>query len=314
MAKAWLRLLSVSFASVKLKKRITFGEQREIGQEDLVLDIVGSKYMSALNDTCKIVIDNLTYSQIVQLIEGEFYDVEVTAGYRDSGARTIFKGGVLWISNKLADNKTHQAIILCASSLVAKYGQKRLNLSFRSGINIYTALSFISKAAGINDANISMKMKVKKLTERLSIDGTVPQWLSELEQTDSSFIVNGDASLDATFSCFASNLTNKRVIKLTSDLVDLTGGFPRLTSDGLSLSIMPTVNLAAGDIIQIDNSIIDISTSSQQDAMKNLGYYLDKDGYYMIYQIDFAFQNHGPDFSINLLCKSKTLVSNYIGG
>lgn len=132
--KAWMRILEVHLTSRLLKRKFIFGTNDDVTDNNLNISITGSKYMSTLKDICTIKIDNLTYDEIIAIIKGQYYDVEVRCGYKDAGSRIIFKGGVLYISNSLNSDKTNTAIILCGSQLVARYGQSRINLTLNSDI------------------------------------------------------------------------------------------------------------------------------------------------------------------------------------
>ena len=155
--KLWMRELTVIFSNGK--KKIIYGDNNKENRPDLSLDIKINKYLGSVKDNATIRISNLTYYEIVTLIEGKFTDVEIKAGYKEIGSHTVFKGGVIYISNSLGDRKTNTAIILCASNLVAKYQQKNLNLSIHSGVNIYSAIKTICKHAGIRNTNISTQFK-----------------------------------------------------------------------------------------------------------------------------------------------------------
>lgn len=309
--KAWMRNLKVTLTSRKLKKQIVFG-----GNEDgpnLNIDVRGHKYMSTLKDECTIRISNLTYSEIVRIIDGQFYDVTVEAGYRSSGSNVFFDGGVIYISNSLDDERTNTVIILCGSKLVAKYGQARINLTLNSGINMYSAIKYICKVNGISTANISQQLKKSFLNEPSTVSNSASSWINSFCQENSEYIVNSDSSTGSTLSIFDCTKSNARVIDLTSRLSNLVGGYPQLTNDGLSFSIMPTFNFMCGDVVKMDNSIISLPTNSRKEVEQNYGYFLDKDGLYMIYEMDYSFQNRGADFSINILAKKRSLISDYVG-
>lgn len=309
MNKAWMREIEVKFTSKKIKKQITFKDK----DVNLSIEVSGVKHMSTLKDTCTIKITNLTYSQIISLIAGEYYDVEVFAGYRNGNVPMMFKGGVLYISDELQSDRSHIAIILCTSSIVAKYSQKRLNLSLNSGVNIYSALKFLCERAQIPNANINPSLKQKILTEISSVNDTPANYIDKLTNINDTFIVDSDETTGNVFSIYDYNY-NKRIINITVDMIDFTGGPPRLTSSGLSITIMPTINLRCGDIIKIDNSILNISASTIQEARQYTANYLDKEGKYMIYQIEYQFENRGSGFSLSLECKTLSLFQNIVGG
>lgn len=309
--KAWMRKLVVILKSSKLKKTITFGNEDEY-EDTLNIDIVGYKYLSSLKDNFVVKISNLTYKEIVTLISGQYYDIEIKAGYISSGINIIFKGSVLYISNALNDRKTHTCIILCTSNLVAKFGQNRMNLSLQSGINMYSALKFICKQAGIQNSNVNEEFKNKIIHETVNVSSTVSSFLDNF-CTNNSFVINSDSSYGTDISIWNPYRKDNRLIKLDDTKIILTSGYPKLTSDGLSIELLPTYNFMCGDTIQLDNSIIDISVYSKEETYSNLGYYLDETGKYMIYQIEYHLQNRNSDFSIKMLCKSRNLISRLTG-
>lgn len=309
---AWIRRLEVTLTSNTLKKKITFGANHLEGKDDLFIDVRGYKYMSTLKDECVVKIKNLTMSEVVQIMQGEFYDVEIKAGYKSSSVMTIFNGGVLYISNEIDDRKSNTIIILCASKLVAKYGQSRLNLTLNSGINLYSAINFICKRAGIPQTNVSTQFKKKFLQDITTIDTNVASWIDQLCSSNETYISNSDAITEGVVSIFDSAKSDNRIITLREDNMILRE-YPQLNTDGLTLSVMPTFNFMCGDTIKIDNSIIQIPVSNKSEISKNYGYYLDKDGCYMIYQMQYALQNRGSDFTLQMLCKSRSLVSKLAG-
>lgn len=313
--KAWMRILTITFTSTKFKKKITFGENYKSDKPDLNISVVLNKYMSPLKDSCSIRISNLTYAEILQLIEGEFYDVEIKAGYRTSKEEIIFKGGVLYISNSLGDKKTNTAIILCASNLVAKYGQQRLNLTLNSGINMYSAINFLCKVNKVPNPNISTQLKKQYLQEIINVNSNLGNWLETILKTNNSFIMNSDSITDSNLLVYDANKSNARVIPLTSNNIILNGGHPQLNKDGLNLSILPTFSFMCGDVIKIDNSILDIAVTNSSDYSQfSKGNFIDPDGLYTIYEMEYILENRGSDFSVNLICKSRSLISNVIGG
>lgn len=311
--KVWMRVIKIVLTSKSLKKKFVFGENYLHGNDDLTIDVTGTKYMSSLKDVCTIRIKNLTYNEITQIIMGQFYDVEIWAGYQNTGVNKIFDGGVLYISNKLDDKKTSTCIILCASHLVAKYGQSRINLTLNSGINMYSAINFICKRAGIPNSNVSTQFKKKFLTEILTVDDTAASWIDKLCSSNNTYIDNSDSITGATLSIFDAAKSNARVIKLNSNNIMLTGGYPRLTSDGLDVTLLPTFNFMCGDVIKIDNSILDVSVSTSSEVSKNYGAYFNQKGQYMVYQMQYTLQNRGQSFELNLKCKNRDRISSYVG-
>ena len=315
-AHAWMREIEVILTSTKLKQKITFGNNWKKGLQDLDIKVTGTKYLSSLKDRFTVTITNLTYREITTLISGQFYDIEVKAGYRTSGIHTIFKGGVLYISNVLGDRKSNEVVILCASKAVAKYGQSRMNLSLNSGINMYSAISFVMGKAGINSSNafIDEDFKNRILQEHIVANNNITSWLDTLCDTE-GWVINTDSSLGSDIAIWNPYRRDSRKIKLETSTIILVGGYPSLNSDGLKLAVMPTFAFCPGDTIEIDNSIIDIGVTNEEEAYRNLGQFMDRDGNYIIYQIDVDLENRGSNFTYNMLCKAKNLWSNLrLGG
>lgn len=306
MAFAWIRQLEIHLSSSTRKKKVVFGSS----QDTLSISVEGAKYMSALKDSCTIKIDNLSYYDIVNIIDGKFYDVEVKAGYKSMGLQTIFKGGVIYISNSLNTDRSNTVIILCASQLIAKFGQKRLNISLNSSINMYSAIKLICRKAGIANPNVSTQLKKKLMTAASATNSTAAAWIETLAKENPTFVVNSDSIMDSPVNIFDSAKSKLRVIKLKNDFINLSGGYPQLTETGLRLSVMPTFSFMCGDIIELDNSIINLAVYSQEQALKNYGYYLDKEGQYVITEMSYFLQNRGDNFSVTIQAKSLTLLSN----
>lgn len=313
--KAWMRQLEVILTSTKIKQKITFGNNWKKGLYDLDIKVEGTKYLSSLKDRFTVTISNLTYKEIVNLISGEYYDIEIKAGYRSSECKSIFKGGVLYISNIMNDRQTNRVVILCASNAVAKFGQKRMNLSMKSGINMYSAISYICKKAGMNSSNVYIdnEFKNRVLTENEIAENNITTWV-DLLCDKKGWVVNSDSILGSNISIWDPYRKDRRKIILDNSNIILIGGYPTLDSDGLKLTVMPTISFCPGDTIQIDNSIINIGVTSESEAYKNLGQFMDKDGNYIIYQIDISLSNRSSDFNYSLKCKSKSLWSNLVGG
>lgn len=304
---AWMRILTITFTSKSLRRSITFGDDETT---NLSMSIDCYKYMSTLKDACTIKIDNLTYNEIVELMQGRYFTVEVKAGYREGNTATIFKGGVLYISNAINDRKTHTAIILCASELVAQFNQQRLSLSLNSGINLYSAIKFICQQAGIQNSNVSESFKNTFLQEIVNVNDTAGSWIDKLCKQNSSYISNSDSVNGSTLSIFDALQTNGRIQILDSSTIDLTGGYPRLTSDGLSLTVLPTMSFACGDTIKIDNSLINLEVGDASQINTNPGIYLDKDGCYVIIEQHYSLENRGSSFSLDMTCRARSLLSN----
>ena len=308
--RAWKRkievVLSNGYSTLKFNN---------FSKDDSNLDISISieTYMSAYKDKAVVKIRNLTYAQIVQIIDSKYFDVEIFTGYETSGTFSAFKGGVLYVSNERDDVKTSTIYLLCASTLVAKFGQSRLNLSLNSGINLYTAVKYFASAAGIKNTAISTQLKKQILDTPLISDETFATWVEKLCKDNSSFITNSDDSDGSILRLFDSNNSNYRTIRLKSNNILLVSGFPQMTKDGVSFNILPTMRLSPGDVVILDNSLIQTTSKSFEDVQQNLGYYLDENNAYMIYQMNWTLNTRDSSNYISILAKSRNLISSYIG-
>lgn len=309
--KAWIRQIEIILTSNVLKKKVVFGANHNNGQDDLNISVTGKKYLSALKDAFTIRIDNLTYKEIIELISGQYYDVEIKAGYKNA-VHSIFKGSVLYISNNLGDGKTNTVIILCASRLVAAYGQSRLNLSLNSGINLYSAINFIAKYAGINNTYIDEDFKYRFQKNRTEATSTIGSWLDLLSKSN-GLVVRSDFTSGADISIWSPYKKDTRLIKLNNSNVILTGGFPTLTSEGIVVHVMPTFNFMPGDTISIDNSLLNIAAETSDEVYENKGFYFDESGNYMIFELEYDLSNRGGNFEVTIEAKARNLITKLTG-
>lgn len=311
--KAWLRVLRVTLSTLDSGKAraMTFGDNAS--GNNLDISVSGTKYMSTLKDSCTVRISNLSYVQIIQIIQGQFFNVKIEAGYKSSSVQTIFDGGVMYISNLRESLDTNTVTILCASHIIAKYGQRRINLSFNSGINLYSAINFVCKVGGIANPTLSSQFKKEFLDSIENVNDSAAAWIENLTQKKGSYISNSDCVGNSFMTMFNAAKSNARVIKLNTDNVLLTNGFPQMTAEGLVFSLLPTFAYQCGDTIIMDNSIIQINVRSQSEATKNLGALLDENGQYMIYEIHYELQNRGSNFYFEISAKTRSKISAYLG-
>ena len=304
MIRAWKRDLEIILTSQKLHKSLTFGTNWKKGENDFTIRVSGHKYLASMKDNFTIDIENLTYSEVVQLIDGEYYDVEIKAGYKDIGAQTIFKGGVQYISNILGDRKSNTVKIFCANKLVAKFGQSKINLTLNSGINMYGALSTINKRVGLGNVKISSELKQRIIKDTTTVRTNFANFLDNFTKNN-NLIINADSSLNTDYNLWSPR-SQEKIIVLRDDAFVLTGGYPTFNSEGAHLMLIPTYNFMPGDIIKLDNSILDLGISSSSEISSNAAYYLDNDGKYYITEISYDLNNRNSNFQLSILAKSYT--------
>lgn len=315
-SKNWIRVLKVRLTRKNPSSKgqiMTFGEN-EYPFENLYMNVRIYKYMSSAKDNALITITNLTYTQIVEIILSQFYSVEIICGYKYGNQYTAFKGQVLRISNTLNDDRTYTVNILCASDLIGRFSQATLNFSLNSGINMYSAISFLAKASGMNKLNVNLSTQLKKqfLTDNTSTNDTMGSFLSKLTNNNPFYILNSDSSNGATFSIYDARKSNNRVIRIKNE--DFIGGFPNLDSEGLTFSVLPSYNFMPGDVIVVDNSKVNLQTITNINSLSEQpGMFLDKNGAYMIMNLDYNLCNRSKEFTCNVKAKARSLISNYIG-
>lgn len=312
--KAWIRLLEVIFTSdiVENNKRRQLIFKNNLDKESLYISVTGTKYLSALKDEFTIVIKNATYREVLELIDGKYFSIEIRAGYKEGGVHSLFKGSVMYISNSLDNKKTNSVIILCASKLVAAYGQSRMNLTMNSGVNMYSALSYILRKSGANNNFIDSDFKNRILKETETINSTVSSWLDAFSKTN-NLVVNTDSTLGNIVSIWSPYRKDARIVECTSKNILLTGGFPTVSSQGINFSVLPTFNFVPGDTCHIDNSIFNIAVRNSSEITENQTLYLSKTGMYIIYKLNYNLTNRDGDFSINITAKSKDIIQKFIG-
>lgn len=314
--KAWIRVLRVTLTT---KAPTETGKNKQLVFEDdpngigLSINISGNKYMSTLKDNCNVKISNLTYDKIIQIISGQYFNVKIECGYKSSTVHTIFDGGVMYISNLRESIDTNTVTILCASHLVSTFGQRRINLSLNSGINLYSAINFVCKVGGVPNPNISTQFKKKFLEDiENAVDQTAAEYVFNKTTENGSYISSSDCVGNSFMTVYDASKSNARVIKINNDTLLLTNGYPRMTLEGLVFSVMPTFAFQCGDTIVLDNALIQINVNSQSDATKNLGGLLDKNNQYIIYEMHYELQNRGHSFYIEIYAKTRSKVSAWL--
>jgi len=307
----WMRQIEVRLYSNLTHKKIIFGGT---DKNQLTISVKGNKYLSALKDKGTCTISNLTYAQITELILGKYYQIEIWAGYRTQQLQCYFKGEVSYISNKIRTRRDHECYIIFASKMVASYSQQRMNLNLNSGINLYAAFNYICLTNGISTSHLPNSLKNEFLEEVTQNYGTPATLCDQLANNTSSFSIDTDASIDGGGVIDCTTFKDKRFIRLNPDTINFTKGNPTLDSDGLHITLLPTFCFKPGDIIIIDNAILDLSISNAESVTSTFkSNYLDSNGAYMIMELDYNFENRGTTFEINIRARSLNIISNVTG-
>lgn len=312
MKKIWERQLIVKLKSKMNKTMMQFGHNTD--DRNLIINVNGNKYLSSLKDEFVVDIFNLTYGEIAKIIVYKYDEIEILAGYKSSGVHKIFEGKILDVSMDRESRETNVVHVICVSKLLGLYNS-RLNLSLNSGVNMYAALDFILKRAGIQGSNISEEFKRQFITDTLSAKGTASSFLDVFTKNSTSFAVQADSSNGAIVSIWDMKRTDSRVVHIRPENGLLIRGYPTLTSDGVRLTALPIFNFMPGDTLVIDNRLIDISISTVQEATQTqLGFYLDKNNQYLLVELNYNLSNADGEFEVKMKAKAKSMLMNMFGG
>lgn len=322
MIKNWIRILYIQFAKWGSSEWVRYGKTLDDSKKPRI-SITGSKYLSPVKDNFTIKIYNLPYSEILKIQIEELFHVQIYAGYLGNQAinqfeaKKIFDGGIVNILNEKKEYKDNIATFVCASELMAKAQQWRCNITFNSGINLYTAVKTMNRMAGMQNANISDSYKAKFMTQYSSASSSPSSYLDKISSTNNTYFMNSDTSSNGSSLNFWDSIRGGMPkIKIDPNLGMMIGSAPEITSNGLSWSSLPVYNYTPGALCEIDNSYINVTSgrTSYEGAIQTPNtVYLDKQGLYYIYQLDYTLDNTTGDFLINITAKAKDLFDNVTG-
>ena len=307
----WMRNIEVVLTSRKTKQSMIF---KTTGRDSYNIDIVGTKYLALNKDKGTLTISNLEYDKMMEIILLEYYIIEIKAGYVSIGdLPTIFKGEVSFISQKIHSHHDVDTYITFASSLVARYSQSRMNFNFNSGVNIYAALNYICKISGIG-RNVKIDPQLRKLFLQNVYNNyaNASTVFDNMTSTSGSYTLSCDESEGNVIDC--TTIYDKRKITIDPNTINIANGNPTVTSAGLSISLLPTFNFMPGDILVIDNAILNTSIRDADSVYKEFNTnYLDQNGEYMIIEINFRFQNRGAVFTMDITARALDIIKKIQG-
>ena len=242
--RCWIRYIKVVLTSNLVKKQMVFDNFTP--KKMFNISITGSKYVASNKDIGTVIITNLEYDTMMQIILDEYYDIEIYAGYKsllnnldDYSLPCFFKGKVAFINQKIHSRHDQDTYIHFASALVAQYSQSRMNFSFNSGFNIYGAMNYMCQLSGIGKrANISPKLKLKFFDKVYHNYGTNQTVFDNLTEIGGDYMINTDGSEDGSV-VNVTDLSNKKIYTIDPDTINITKGNPTITSSGFFLQDSP---------------------------------------------------------------------------
>lgn len=322
MIRTWIRILYVTFYNENNTYSVTIGKTTDDSKKPAI-QVTGNKYLSLIKDNFTIKIYNLSYKNLIDIMERKLFRVRIYAGYlnnqdpRDFEGKKIFDGGVINIVNDKRDWRDNVASFVCASRLVAKAQEWRCNLTFASGINLYSAINYIGTRAGMVNMNISKDFKYRFRSVVSSAESSPASYLDQISNEDNQYFFNSDSSEDSDIT--ATNVGNQalRIIDIEAGKGMIIGDAPELTSNGLTWDSLPVYNYMPGDLCKIDNSLINLASGtdsfSGSQGTPNATYF-SKQGYYYIFDLSYNLSNTNGQFLVKIHAKSKDLFDNVTSG
>lgn len=319
--KNWIRLLYVRFYNEKRNEEIVVGKTTDDSQKPRIT-ISGNKYLSPVKDNFSIKIYNLRYDELIKIMQHELLSVEIYAGYLDEqdfynfNAKCIFRGGVINILNEKREWKDNVATFVCASNLVAKGQKWRCSISLASGMNLYSAVKYISDRAGIS-SDIDPSLRYQFLKQATIATSSPSSYLEKIEKSNNDFFTNTDGSSGSDLSFFSVSNRKQTPLNINPKKGMMIGEAPEITSNGLTWTSLPVENYSCGQLVKIDNSWI--NSSSGQDSLSGTisvpnSIYLNSQGLYYIYDLGYSLDNTTGSFQVRIHCWSRSLFENVTEG
>lgn len=300
------RVLKVVLRSEEARREITF----ESKESNLKIVVSGAKYLSGQQDEFTVDIYNLDYVVITSLIAQKYTSIQVFAGYQENVFR-VFSGQVIYIANSLENRSTRVCRLICINNLSGLY-QNKLNLTLKSGINMYSALEYIMMRAGINNASLSPRFREEVIPEIVNAVGSPANVLDTISKQQ-GISISGDSSDSSSVVTLWDRLGSEKIYKLTPQNGGIINGYPTLTKNGLTLTALPVANFKPGDCIVIDNKFIDMSIDNVDQAVsENVGFYLDPEGRYKITQLVYNLSTTDQNFTVKITAKTMNYFENLV--
>lgn len=322
MVKIWIRLLYLEFINDDTGQVLTIGKTVDDSHKPKI-EIKGSKYISSLKDNFTVKVYNMTYSEIYAIQKRQLFHIKIHAGYLngqnyfDFEAPVVYDGYVINLLNSKKEYKDNVTTFIVTSKAVAKAQEFRLAISYQSGVNLYAMAKYIAEKAGLENSYISESFKSTFEEDLASCDASATTYLDQIANSGGTTYVTTDSTSDSDFSLL--NLSEESRSR-TTIIIDpskgmLIGSAPEINSSGLTFDSLPVVTYLVGDLINIDNAYIDV-TSGQDSYSTTIKtpntVYLNAQGLYYIWQVDYSLSNTNGDFKVHLTCKNKELFDKVI--
>lgn len=330
MIKSWIRVLYIKLASWDSNEWTIIGKTIDDSKKPRIT-ISGNKYLSPISDNFSVKIYNLPYSEIIKIQMMKKYHIQIFCGYlgnqnyNNFEGKKIFDGGLVSITCTKRDYKDNIVTLICANKAVAKAQEWRCNVSFNSGINMYSAIKYMTRQVGLTNINVNNSFKNVYLTQANQAKGSITSYFDELQSSGgNNYFMTTDGSEGNDISLYSNTRGGMRKIFIDANKGMIINGYPQITSNGLNWTSLPVYNYMCSDLCVLDNSYIDVS--SGQDNYNGVvsgtpnSIYLNRQGsddgrygLYYIYDLTYNLDNTDGSFEIGIHAKSKDLIDNVTG-
>ena len=344
--KCWMRMLKIVLTSkINPRQKLVFGEQKPQTErlrytlgipaptinDNLTIKVDGTKYPATAKDKGTLTICNLNYETLVRIKEGQYYGITIYCGYQswEKDPFPIYDGEIAYMSPKVYSNHDVEVFIIFASKLVASYSQRRMNFSLNSGINLFAAMNYMLASQGVQNRHIDSSLKDSFVNEYKFLYGKANTILDSATLNSTGDYTISTDGIDGNV-IDVTTTKGKRVIKINDEAIPI-GSQPTVSSEGLNITLLPLQNFKVGDILKINNALIDTSISSAEGVSSTFNTnYLDASGgplvdesgnyrkeasygYYMIYELHFTLENRGSNFHYQIKGRALSILKNLTG-
>lgn len=318
--RTYLERLEQKYPGLKTQGGIRYIVGDETG-DNLSISINGTKQLGLDLDNGTVQISNMSYESLAKIMALKLFRITINVGYKNNDTLfTIAKGEISYIQQKIRTRRTVDVYITYASELVAAWSQSRINFSMRSGVNMYEMFNWMFLQQGCPTKRLGISPELKSLVAQniysasATTKDVITSALGSYGNTG-QFLLTSDGSITNRVIDI-TNIAEKRIIKINKNIINLVNGNPQVTANGLNITLFPVVQFVPGDIIQVDNSLIDTSAGmTNQSGIQSTfnTAYVDPNGCYIIRQINYTFQNRGEDFTFKIQAIALNQYKNLIG-
>ena len=83
---------------------------------------------------------------------------------------------------------------------------------------------------------------------------------------------------------------------------------------GQHINLFPVRNFKPGDILHVDNSLIDVSISNAESVISTFNTnYMDTNGLYMIIELQYNLENRGDNFQYDIKARALDIIQKIRG-